>query len=207
MRTYYLHNGQQQHGPFTIEQLKEQKIKPGTPVWYQGIASWTAAKEIDELKELLSSAAPPPFTTYLSSVPVQIPVKKKKHWTFKLGLVLAIIILGLIAYNQYQNTYPSGVSFASAARDLDAGGKFNIGPFGMKATIYGFIRNSSARTNYKDATIEITYYDKDHNIVSHEYKTINNYFTAGSSTDFQLKVDVLRGTKSIGWEVTNATAY
>jgi len=206
MKTYYIHNGQQQLGPFTFEQLKEQNIKPGTPVWYDGITTWTAAKEFTELKELLSTATPPPFRTYQSSVPVQIQVKKKKGIAFKIGLVLAIIIAVLMIYNYYQSQYPSGVTFESATRDLDAGGKYSVGLFGAKATINGFIRNSSTRTNYRDATIEIKFYDKNDSYIGSDFKTINEFFPPGSSKDFQLKVDLVKGTKTLGWDVNNATA-
>ena len=206
MKTYYIHDGQQQLGPFTIEQLKEQTIKPGTPVWHQGIANWTAANDIDELNEIVSAVAPPSFKTYQSSVSVQIPVQKKKSNTWKIGLVLAIIIGGILIYNQYQITYPSGVTFESAARDLNAGGKYSIGLFGTKATINGFVRNSSSRTHYRDATIQIRFYDKNEIEIGSEYKTISDYFPAGSSKDFELKVDLIKGTKSLGWDVSNATA-
>ncbi len=33
MKKYYLHNGQESIGPFTKEQLKEQKITKDTSVW------------------------------------------------------------------------------------------------------------------------------------------------------------------------------
>jgi hypothetical protein len=65
MRKYYLHNGTAQTGPFTIEELKTQKISKKTPVWYEGITDWTPAKKIPELLDLIT-IQPPSFKTVTS---------------------------------------------------------------------------------------------------------------------------------------------
>ncbi len=61
---FYASNGQQT-GPVTFEQLKallaNAIVNQETLIWKQGMASWKALKELDELKPLLGGATPPPL--------------------------------------------------------------------------------------------------------------------------------------------------
>jgi hypothetical protein len=59
MNTYYLHNGIESSGPYTIEELAEKNITATTPVWCPGMTDWNAAAEIDTLKPLLHPTPPP----------------------------------------------------------------------------------------------------------------------------------------------------
>lgn len=61
---YYIHENEQQHGPFSIEQLKASGITGETPVWCEGMAQWTTAKNVPELVEIIQvniNSTPPPF--------------------------------------------------------------------------------------------------------------------------------------------------
>ena len=49
------HNGQQA-GPFSFDQLVQKGISPETLVWKQGMADWTPAWKVEELKALLEAA-------------------------------------------------------------------------------------------------------------------------------------------------------
>lgn len=42
MEIFIYKNGSQQ-GPYSIEQIKDMNLSPGTPVWYSGLADWTPA--------------------------------------------------------------------------------------------------------------------------------------------------------------------
>ncbi len=59
-------NGQQQ-GPVTIERLQElfanRTINKDTLVWKQGLSSWVALKDVEELKAFLGGSTPPPLPT------------------------------------------------------------------------------------------------------------------------------------------------
>lgn len=61
--TYYAALGGQQAGPFDPASLQAQvaagSIKPDTLVWKNGMANWTPAKQVDELKPLFQQAPPP----------------------------------------------------------------------------------------------------------------------------------------------------
>jgi len=61
---FYASNGQQA-GPVTFDQLKvlfaNRTINKDSLVWKQGMANWTALKEIEELKSFLGGNTPPPL--------------------------------------------------------------------------------------------------------------------------------------------------
>ncbi|MGA9637038.1 DUF4339 domain-containing protein [Flavobacterium sp.] len=59
MNTYYIHNGIESSGPFTIEELKQKQISASTPVWCQGMADWQTVAEVEELKNLIAVVPPP----------------------------------------------------------------------------------------------------------------------------------------------------
>lgn len=50
MKQYYLLEGDSQIGPFTLDQLKTQKITPSTPIWFEGLSEWTTVANMSELK-------------------------------------------------------------------------------------------------------------------------------------------------------------
>jgi hypothetical protein len=60
MKNIYLHIGDDDLGPFEMEDLKTQKILKDTYVWFEGIDDWTKAGEIEELKPFIIPS-PPPF--------------------------------------------------------------------------------------------------------------------------------------------------
>lgn len=61
---YYAHEGAQA-GPVNFEQLKSlfanRTVNRDTLIWKQGMANWTALKEIEELKAFLGGSTPPPL--------------------------------------------------------------------------------------------------------------------------------------------------
>jgi len=62
MRQYYIHDGQIEKGPFDFEELKSQSLSKETPVWCEGLESWTIAGNVDELMEFFNKkTTPPPF--------------------------------------------------------------------------------------------------------------------------------------------------
>ena len=81
---FYLDDNNQQNGPLGIDQLGTVNIKPDTLVWTEGLDTWTPAREVEELKSLMSKKppAPPPFTKAAPTPPVTAtvtvtPVKAK----------------------------------------------------------------------------------------------------------------------------------
>jgi len=63
---FYASNGTQ-HGPVSFEQMQSlfaaRTINRDSLVWKQGMSTWTALKEVDELKSFLGGNTPPPLPT------------------------------------------------------------------------------------------------------------------------------------------------
>jgi hypothetical protein len=49
MKKYFLHNGKEQHGPYSLDELKQYGLTAKTMVWFDGISNWTEAQFIPEL--------------------------------------------------------------------------------------------------------------------------------------------------------------
>lgn len=97
MKKYFLHNGNESSGPFTIEELKSKGISRTTPVWFEGMEHWKTAGEIAELTSVFV-VTPPPF----KSTPLP-NVKRKLEDQKILGLsknsffiVIGILTLGIV---------------------------------------------------------------------------------------------------------------
>lgn len=58
-RAYYLHDGKQQYGPYTLAELRANPPKNIKSVWYEGLSDWTAVGNVEELKGVFD---PPPVT-------------------------------------------------------------------------------------------------------------------------------------------------
>lgn len=55
MVKYFWHNGLEQKGPFTLEELKTQPLEKNTPVWFEGKSEWTTAEQVPCLSQELFS--------------------------------------------------------------------------------------------------------------------------------------------------------
>lgn len=65
MKEYYFHDGSNQYGPFSIEELKQQKINPDTSIWNNKVTDWKKASQIEELSDIFQKT-PPPITKSIS---------------------------------------------------------------------------------------------------------------------------------------------
>lgn len=106
------HNGQQA-GPFSFDQLVQKGISPETLVWKQGMADWTPAWKVEELKAVLEAIRANQQQDYqkaqqeayqqgfqqgaaMNSNFQQQP-KKKSHFAMKMVIGLIIFILAIFA--------------------------------------------------------------------------------------------------------------
>ena len=107
------HNGQQA-GPFSFDQLVQKGISPETLVWKQGMADWTPAWKVEELKAVLEAIRANQQQDYqkaqqeayqqgfqqgtaMNSIFQQQPKKKKSHFAMKMVIGLIIFILAIFA--------------------------------------------------------------------------------------------------------------
>lgn len=60
MKEYFYLIGKDQHGPFTIEELKHKGLTSETLVWFDGIENWKKVKDLPELVNLINIKKVPP---------------------------------------------------------------------------------------------------------------------------------------------------
>jgi len=77
-KKYFILNGKQKQGPYTLDNLKEIGIGRNTMVWYAGMEKWMTATELPELKEIV----------------VLIPPKVSSKRTRMLIILIAIVLVG-----------------------------------------------------------------------------------------------------------------
>jgi len=59
MKKYFYHDGQDQVGPFELEELKQKQINRDTLIWFEGIEDWTKASKLPELEDFFPKTPPP----------------------------------------------------------------------------------------------------------------------------------------------------
>jgi hypothetical protein len=74
MKKYFIHNGLEQHGPYSLDELKKKELTAKTMVWYNGMSNWTEVQFIPDLKEF-AAVTPPPFE---KANPINQPFDKAK---------------------------------------------------------------------------------------------------------------------------------
>jgi TM2 domain-containing membrane protein YozV len=62
---FYMADGDTRRGPFPMDQLIAQGLRPDMLVWCEGMAEWLPAHSVPELRMLMASpAVPPPMQAY-----------------------------------------------------------------------------------------------------------------------------------------------
>jgi hypothetical protein len=103
MRTYYIHNGEREVGPLTIEDLKVLHVTAETPIWYEGLPEWTTAIKITEVKTALQLSVPPPafgsskVTPPPYSAGSALPPVKKSKLGRNVLIGIGVVVFGLIS--------------------------------------------------------------------------------------------------------------
>jgi len=116
MQKYFVHKNNQPEGPFSIEELKAQKITSDTMVWFEGAEDWQKASEIIELSELIKSI-PPPLKNKSNAKPPKIesnritttddlktPKKNSKTPLLFAGFVIILILVFWYIYSSQQES-------------------------------------------------------------------------------------------------------
>ena len=105
MKKYFYTNGENNFGPYSLEELMDKNISKDTKVWCYGMNDWTMAGETPELNDLLSVA---PVNTPNTSdcQPKQEEKTKSKVLLSILGfLSIAIWLAKYILAAWYHNEY------------------------------------------------------------------------------------------------------
>jgi len=182
MKEYYLHNGEDNSGPFNIEELKDQKITKDKLVWSNDMQDWKKAGEVDELKSILSNN-PPPLKKIQKS-----EYQKPKKSIFLKYLIIAISIIAFLAIgsniisenNTNQNNFiPEDDSINIQLRN-NITSLVQVSTNQYSVNSFGGISNLDIiATNNTDYTIDeikvaIAYIKKNDGVFKTEYLTFNN---------------------------------
>ena len=114
MEFFIIDRNGQQAGPFSFDQLVQKGISPETLVWKQGMADWTPAWKVEELKAVLEAIRANQQQDYqkaqqeayqqgfqqgaaMNSNFQQQPKKKTSHFAMKLVIGLIIFIIAIFA--------------------------------------------------------------------------------------------------------------
>ncbi|MFC5412005.1 CD225/dispanin family protein [Larkinella bovis] len=142
MKQYYYLEGNQQFGPFSLDELRSKNIQPTTKVWAQGLPDWVAAQTVPEINEWLSGASGQPFQPAVPVPPVARPFQesytpnqplgnmppKPKSWLVEsilatLFCCLPFGIAGIVNASNVDSRYANG-DFAGAQRASDEAAKW-----------------------------------------------------------------------------------
>ena len=69
----------------------------------------------------------------------------------------------------------------------------------------GTITNKATIVTYKDITIKIKFYSKTGKLIGTKKETLYEYFKPMKMKKFKIKVNGFKNTKSIGWDIINAS--
>jgi hypothetical protein len=206
MKKYFIHNGNDEQGPYSIDDLKSLGIYSNTMIWFEGIQTWTKAAYIPELKEIII-ASPPPFEKakkimdkdYVDEIENKIPNNIGRR-VFKYSLII-LAILGI--YFIFQNVRPRQIS--NETKNVlnylmlkDAQIKYyeayhSWNDYAPHWKIVGKISNNSSQTTYKDLKLEIEFFTQTKTPLSKESVVIYNIFQPNKQnefTEFKVKLDL-----------------
>ena len=118
MKEFYLHDGQDQVGPFSAQELKDKQVNRDTHVWRAGMANWERAADIPELRYLFFNNTPPPFKTASGSTqrkPVDVitgstNMKGQAGFSRNLKMLitaLAVVLAAGIIFYLWESSQPS----------------------------------------------------------------------------------------------------
>lgn len=183
MKKYFIHDGKDQQGPFTVDELKTKGLTAKTMIWFDGISNWTEAQFIPELKEFAIST-PPPFEKqnpinqtfdkakkvvdkdYVNEIENKIPNDTGKKAFKYLLIVLAILglafIINMLLPSQERKEKNNATEFLTIQdtklRHMNPNGYWGDNDKPLYWDIEGHITNSAKLTSYKDIKLEVEFF-------------------------------------------------
>jgi len=216
MKTYYIHDGHQQLGPFSASELKERNVTRCTPVKTDGQKNYVTACEIPELNELLQNGSASAGTIKIRT--------SKKSLVWLIGL--AVLIPGsFIFYDLLHNTPDSDAVAASiiqpnrqytglpksagndpadAAQFLTVHGKMHNNLTGKKI-IKGRITDIAGKRGYKDLQIAVTFLSSSLAELQTQRIFVNDSVSINSSISFRNVLKAPEETAGFRLKIISAT--
>lgn len=121
MKNYYYADGKEQKGPFTLDELKELNITKETKVWYEGMAKWGKAGEIESLSSLFNRLPPPIDDESIEPPPIDSKSKRIKIIIISTFFIL-IVIAAYIGIHKWQGyrLYNQGMDSLKKSGQIDS---------------------------------------------------------------------------------------
>ena len=135
MKKYFYTDGSNNYGPYTLEELKQEKISRDTKVWFQGLDEWKSAGSIAEL-EIIFKLTPPPLTNpTFSHTEKLINNKPPKNWLVESILVtlfccLPFGIAGIVNAAKVESRFYAG-DFVGANKSSGDAKKWTMVALGL----------------------------------------------------------------------------
>jgi len=183
MKQYYLHNGQENIGPFNKKQLKEQKINKDTTIWSEDMNDWKKAGEIDELKIILLNIPPPIYNSPKNEF------EKPRKRSFLKYILIGIFLIAFVAIgstiisgndtNNQDTNIPAEDSIQRQTRNNITSlvqvttNQYSVSTFGGISNLDIIVTNNTDYT-LDQITVAIDYIKKNDGIYTTEYLTFNN---------------------------------
>jgi len=149
MKKYFYTDGVEKHGPFSFEELKQQRITRETKVWYYGLEHWTKLADLDELKAITNSLPPPLKNTkeivekqaeIANEMNIKISPSKNRKKLIRGGFIAFVSILALCIiffFIQKQNQYNLYQEIKSSSYEADVDFDFYVEKFYRDIAVYG----------------------------------------------------------------------
>lgn len=229
MEQYYLHNGKDQLGPYSIADLSSQGINSNTHVWKEGMNYWARAGELDELK-LLFGNVPPPFRQIIESHKAPEP---KISATYKigsfigrnlflcLGILILVIMIPFIVFQSSQSTsvFPQLAEKSQAELKAELKSREQENPaayIGTKITmrgnligqkvIEGTISNTASAATFKGILIEISFISKTQTVIATKSFTIYEVIKPQQKLSIKkIKIFAPKDTEEFSSRILSAT--
>lgn len=234
MKNYYLYNGKEQSGPFSIEELEQSGITSETPVCTPEMSDWTKAEDIPALQHLLQKAPPPfkgsipaPALTMTATEKTGFRIGRFLGWT---GLVIVLIAgTGFMIYkNQHSSsddTSSSSLLEAIAPREktpeelrAELAEKERANPatylvptvkvrynFVGQTIVEGSIMNNASVAIFKDIVFEVSYISKTNSVISTEKFTVYEVARPGKWASFKFRTSSPKEAEGYSSAVISAT--
>lgn len=178
MANYYIIVNNKQQGPYSIAQLRQLNITPQTPVWAQGMADWTIAARVDDLKPLFV---------------IQKQPRNAERALLYTGVALAflsVIALGIYFAIQYKESTANSTNPSTDTATVEA---LTPNPF----------NKDSADAAFKAAEETRLRTEKERSM----RQAREGFYTQYNIKVKSYKTDVLGGISDVFIEVTNASNY
>lgn len=144
MTTFYLHDGQNETGPFSIEELKKQRLTRNTPLRVKDTDKWMPAEKVSELKPLL---VPRKIRRPKDVIPVVAHTVSDLHQRKPIALyggVLAVALLAGLSYYSIKKTGGTHLPEATSPKEVSGRSVLDaLEPTPQSARVHAEISNNT----------------------------------------------------------------